>query len=199
MGPPKTSTKAVVGFVLSLLPCALAAIPGLVLSIIARGEIKRSNGTQTGGGLALAGIILASVWLSFGTLGMLAAIAIPNFIKFQARSKQVEAKANLKSMAVALRGYAEDHRGTTPSTFAQLGVRPEAGYYTYYIGNGDRVLPTKGEGVAAPADLDLGDAVVYAVGNIDADDYLDVWILDSHGQLRQLQDDVSNTTPREQL
>ncbi len=32
------------------------------------------------------------------TSGLLASIAIPNFIKFQARSKQSEAKANLKAI-----------------------------------------------------------------------------------------------------
>ena len=38
-------------------------------------------------------------------IGILAAIAIPNFIKFQARSKQSEAKSNSKAMFTAEKAF----------------------------------------------------------------------------------------------
>src|SRR5258707_10500327 len=41
-------------------------------------------------------------------IGILAAIAIPNFIKFQARSKQSEAKANLKASFTAEKAYMQE-------------------------------------------------------------------------------------------
>jgi len=51
-------------------------------------------------------IVLAIVAAcSVPCLGILAAIAIPNFIKFQERAKQSEARANLRAIATAERAY----------------------------------------------------------------------------------------------
>ncbi len=54
---PSTSGMAIAGFVLSFF-CALL---GLIFSIIGYNEVKNSNGMKTGGGLALAGIIISSL------------------------------------------------------------------------------------------------------------------------------------------
>lgn len=56
---PSTSGMAIAGFVLSFL-CSLL---GLIFSIIGYNEVKNSNGMKTGGGLALAGIIISIVWI----------------------------------------------------------------------------------------------------------------------------------------
>lgn len=55
---PSTSGMAIAGFVCSFL-CALL---GLIFSIIGYNEVKNSNGMKTGGGLALAGIIISIAW-----------------------------------------------------------------------------------------------------------------------------------------
>jgi hypothetical protein len=60
MGAPvqsRFSGMAITGFVLSFF-CGLL---GLIFSSIALGQIKRSNGALRGGGLAIAGIVIASV------------------------------------------------------------------------------------------------------------------------------------------
>src|SRR5438105_780558 len=46
-------------------------------------------------------------------VGILAAIAIPNFIKFQARSKQSECKVAVKSAWVAEKSYFAEHDAYT--------------------------------------------------------------------------------------
>jgi len=53
--------------------------------------------TPKKGGVSAVVIVAVLVALACPCVGILAAIAIPNFIKFQAKSKQSEARANLKS------------------------------------------------------------------------------------------------------
>ncbi len=60
--PTRTSGMAIAGFVLSLVFCGLL---GLIFSIMGHNEVKRGNGTVTGGGLALAGIIISSIRIVF--------------------------------------------------------------------------------------------------------------------------------------
>jgi len=67
--PGKTSGMAIAGFVLALLGCSLL---GLIFSILGNNEVKRSNGTVSGGGLAMAGIIISCIWLVFAVFWMVA-------------------------------------------------------------------------------------------------------------------------------
>jgi len=61
---PRTSGRATASLVCSIggfLFLGLPAVVGVILGFVARGEIRRSNGTRTGMGLALAGIIVGLV------------------------------------------------------------------------------------------------------------------------------------------
>ena len=51
------------------------------------------------------GFTLIELMIVVAIIGILAAIAIPNFVKFQCRSKRSEAKTNLKAIYVAEESY----------------------------------------------------------------------------------------------
>ena len=57
---PPIAGLATAGFVVSLVACGLV---GLVLSIVALGQVERSGGALRGGGLARAGVIVGFVHL----------------------------------------------------------------------------------------------------------------------------------------
>src|SRR5260370_6657607 len=66
-------------------------------------------------------------------IGILAAIAIPNFIKFQARSKQSEAKANLKASFTAEKAYMQE-KDNYNTMINIVGFSPERNNrYAYFL------------------------------------------------------------------
>lgn len=117
--PPKTSGLAIASLVAGLLFClpGLNMIAGIGLGIAALVAINNRPRELKGQGLAIAGIVLSVGSLFFG--GILAAIAIPNFIKFQERAKNAEARALLKALATSESAYFAEH-----DTFIPFGPVP---------------------------------------------------------------------------
>lgn len=102
--PNRTSGLAIAGFVCSF----FCGVLGLILSIMGRNECKRSGGTVGGDGLALAGIIISSISLVIGALGVVAAIAIPSFMNYAKKARKTEAALQLNMLGKnARRVYAE--------------------------------------------------------------------------------------------
>jgi type IV pilus assembly protein PilA len=77
------------------------------------------------------GFTLIELMIVVAIIGILAAIAIPNFIKFQARSKQSEAKTNLKALFQAEKSYFAEKDSFLPDMNA-IGFAPERGNRYYY-------------------------------------------------------------------
>jgi type IV pilus assembly protein PilA len=88
--------------------------------------------------LAIIGLVLSVVVIPIQ--GILAAIAIPNFIKFQGRSKQSECKANLKALFAAQKSfYAE--KQTYGATAEEIDFAPMGATRYLYIVSDDSTLP----------------------------------------------------------
>jgi len=82
------------------------------------------------------GFTLIEVMIAVGIVGILAAIAIPNFAKFQARSKQSEARVNLKAMLTAQKGFVAE-RDRFSTLVSEIGFAPERNNrYAYFTGQG---------------------------------------------------------------
>jgi type IV pilus assembly protein PilA len=182
-GGQQTSTKAILALVFSLIPFCFMPVVGIVLGVMARKEIRARPHQLKGDGLALAAIIIGSIFAVISVIGMLAAIAIPNFIRFQARSKQSEAKMNLRAIYVA-------SQSSPGATLSDIGFSPEPRRrYTYFYGE-DALQADLGGPYSMPDDIPEGVRAV-AVGNVDNDDTLDVWMLQADGELTQHTDDIT--------
>ncbi|MDC0709783.1 prepilin-type N-terminal cleavage/methylation domain-containing protein [Stigmatella sp. ncwal1] len=78
------------------------------------------------------GFTLIELMIVVAIIGILAAIAIPNFIRFQARARQSEVNTNLKSLFTGLR----TQQKKPPESIRATGFAPERGNrYTYKIGD----------------------------------------------------------------
>ena len=79
------------------------------------------------------GFTLIELMIVVAIIGLLAALAIPNFIRFQARSKQSEVKANLKSLFTAERSYYQE-KDAYSECIKKIGFSPERGNrYRYSV------------------------------------------------------------------
>lgn len=104
-----TPGVAVASLVLGLLGLfcfvPIFGIPAIICGHVARKQINRSSGRLTGGGLALAGLILGYVGIVVSIL-MLVAIAVPNIIKSRQQSQANACISNLKQIEEAKEKWA---------------------------------------------------------------------------------------------
>jgi len=82
--------------------------------------------------IAVKGFTLIELMIVVAIIGLLAALAIPNFIKFQAKARQSEAKSNLKAVFTAQKAYYGDKQ-TYYDVFSVIGFEPEMNNrYAYF-------------------------------------------------------------------
>ena len=143
------------------------------------------------------GFTLIELMIVVAIIGILAAIAIPNFLRFQAKSKQSEAKTNLGGIFTAETAYFGER--SFYGNFSQIAWAPTgATRYSYH--SGDYVAPNSAAQAAnnppimssapdnagfvplyayagvTPSRTD-NNFLVVAVGNIDNDPTLDEWTI----------------------
>ncbi|MBN2468649.1 MAG: prepilin-type N-terminal cleavage/methylation domain-containing protein [Deltaproteobacteria bacterium] len=120
------------------------------------------------------GFTLIELMIVVAIIGILAAIAIPNFMRYQAKAKQSEAKTNLGSIYTTEVAYRAE-KDVYTAAMADLGWAAEGTTrYSYGI-------------VGATTTLFSAEAT----GNIDADAAIDRWTIDETKTLSNTSNDVS--------
>ena len=97
----------------------LAGIPAVICGHKAQREIRTSGGNVSGGGLATAGLVTGYISIAMILLlGMMASIAIPNFVKARQQAMENSCRANRKALEGATAMWGLEHKkvkGTVPA------------------------------------------------------------------------------------
>jgi len=115
------------------------------------------------------GFTLIELMIVVGIIGVLAAIAVPNYVHYQAKSKQSEAKVLLGGLYTSESSYFSE-QNTFGSSESSIGYIP-AGTVKYYS---SRTITLSNTGTKFSA---------RDSGNIDNDAYTDAWTMDDQGNL----------------
>ena len=130
------------------------------------------------------GFTLIELMIVVAIIGILAAIAIPNFMQYQAKSKQSEAKTNLGGIYTSEVAYFGEQNAFS-NDFALIGFQvASTGTQRYTFTLGGTAL-TSANAVAAGCTTYTGANVstspvgwtALATGNIDGDTFCDIWTM----------------------
>ena len=119
-------------------------------------------------GMKQAGFSLVELMVVVGIIGILAAIAVPKLQQFTAKSKQSEARVNLKSIHTMQQAYYTEN--TTFGTVTQIGFATTGKVnYTYDVTANNASAYTARGSVAArlcPGDADLDAWTITETGTL---------------------------------
>ena len=153
------------------------------------------------------GFTLIELMIVVAIIGILAAIAIPNFMTYQAKARQSEAKVNLGGVFTTATSYFAENNTFSTATGDTLGYKPAgtSKYALYYGGTaaGNTITPSASQftcatmgtfvGGIVPAGSGAG-AIGFTAGaqaNIDADTTCDEWVINDVRNLTNTNNDVA--------
>ncbi len=140
------------------------------------------------------GFTLIELMIVVAIIGILSAIAIPDFMKFTAKSKQAEARMNLGEIYICQISYfsiagtfAGSDNADGDDAFEQIGYEPKSQQnlrYTYLLD--DALLEAPHPPASLPGTLQSTSTgfTAIAAGNIDNDPYVDVWAINDARDLQ---------------
>jgi type IV pilus assembly protein PilA len=144
------------------------------------------------------GFTLIELMIVVAIIGILAAIAIPNFMMFLSKTKRSEAKYNLEAIYKTEIAWFGENNGFS-TKFSEIRWRPDGTiyYYTFNVGDPSELY---GLGQAAPAGMpvtpgaDPQSFTACAWGNIDNDLTIDAWYINDRKELtiQTLFDDLNS-------
>ena len=82
-----------------MLSCGATALVGLILGIVALTKINKSQGRQSGSGVAIAGIIVSGIFLLM--IPVMAAMLLPALARAKERAQTIHCTNNMKQLATA--------------------------------------------------------------------------------------------------
>jgi len=106
----RTSAMAVTSLVLGILglfTCGITALFGLIFGIISYVKIKGNKEALKGDGLALAGIIISTVFML--AIPVFAAMLLPVLSAAKSRAQTINCVSNEKILALGVKMYVADH------------------------------------------------------------------------------------------
>ncbi len=112
----KTSGLAIASLVLGILGAltlGVTALAGLILGLMARRRITKSQGQLSGSGLAIAGVVVSAVFLFFG-MALSGTMLLPVLARAKGRARSTVCAHNLRQLALAVATYADANGDRLP-------------------------------------------------------------------------------------